>query len=85
VPDPLPPEVANHVAAVVLLGKPSPKFMELIDTPPVEIGNLYAAKTIDLCVANDPICSGTGDGANHSLYNKNGMTDRAATFAVSKL
>jgi cutinase len=85
VPDPMPPEVANHVAAVVLLGKPSPKFMDLIGTPPVEIGDLYAAKTIDLCIANDPICSGTGDGANHSLYNKNGMTDQAATFAVGKL
>ncbi len=85
VPDPMPPEVAGHVAAVVLLGKPSPKFMEMIDTPPVQIGDLYAAKTIDLCIANDPICSGTGDGANHSLYNKNGMTDRAATFAVDKL
>ncbi|WP_123028365.1 cutinase family protein [Mycolicibacterium stellerae] len=85
VPDPMPPEVADHVAAVVLLGKPSPKFMELIGTPPVEIGGLYAAKTIDLCIADDPICSGSGDGANHSLYNKNGMTDQAATFAVGKL
>ena len=59
--------------------------MDLIDTPPVEIGSLFQAKTIDLCVANDPICSDNGDGANHSLYNKNGMTDQAATFAVSKL
>ncbi len=85
VPDPMPPAVADHVAAVVLLGKPSPKFMEAIDTPPVEIGDLYATKTIDLCIPDDPICSGTGDGANHALYNKNGMTDRAATFAVDKL
>jgi cutinase len=64
---------------------PSPKFMKLIDTPPVEIGALYAPKTIDLCIANDPICAGEGDGANHALYNKNGMTDQAATFVVSKL
>jgi cutinase len=85
VPDPMPPAIADHVAAVVLLGKPSPKFMELIGTPPVEVGDLYAAKTLDLCIANDPICSGTGDGANHSLYNKNGMTDQAAAFATSKL
>ena len=28
VPDPMPPAIADHVAAVVLLGKPSPKFME---------------------------------------------------------
>ena len=85
VPDPLPPDVANHVVAVALFGKPSPRFMDLIDTPPVEIGSLFQAKTIDLCVANDPICSDNGDGANHSLYNKNGMTDQAATFVVGKL
>jgi cutinase len=85
VPDPMPPEIADHVAAVVLLGKPSPKFMAAIDTPPVEIGDLYKGKTIDLCIANDPICAGEGDGGNHSLYNRNGMTDQAAAFAVSKL
>jgi cutinase len=85
VPDPMPPEVANHVVAVTLFGKPSPKFMEMIDTPPVEIGDLYQAKTIDLCIPNDPICAGSGDGANHALYNKNGMTDQAAAFAVGKL
>ena len=85
VPDPMPPEIADHVAAVVLLGKPGPKFMAAINTPPVEIGDLYKAKTIDLCIANDPICAGTGDGGNHSLYNRNGMTDQAAAFAVGKL
>lgn len=85
VPDPMPPEVADHVAAVVLFGKPGPKFMEMIDTPQVEIGALYAPKTIDLCIANDPICAGEGDGGNHALYNKNGMTDQAAAYAAGKL
>jgi cutinase len=85
VPDPMPPAVADHVAAVVLFGKPGPKFMQAIDTPQVEIGDLYKAKTIDLCIANDPICAGSGDGGNHSLYNKNGMTDQAAAFAVGRL
>jgi cutinase len=85
VPDPMPPNVADHVAAVALFGKPSPKFMKLIDIPPVEIGALYASKTIDLCITNDPICAGDGDGANHALYNKNGMTEQAATFAVGRL
>lgn len=85
VPDPMPPSIADHVAAVALFGKPGPTFMNLIGSPPVEIGSLYQPKTIDLCVANDPICTGEGDGANHSLYNQNGMTDQAATFAVSKL
>jgi cutinase len=85
VPDPMPPSVADHVAAVTLFGKPGPRFMSLIDSPPVEIGSLYQPKTIDLCIANDPICAGEGDGVNHSLYNKNGMTDQAASFAVGKL
>ena len=57
------PSVADHVAAVALFGKPSPKFMEAIGSPPVEVGSLYQSKTIDLCVANDPICTGSGDGA----------------------
>lgn len=85
VPDPMPPRIADHVAAVVLFGKPGPKFMAAIDTPPVEIGALYQGKTIDLCISNDPICAGTGDGGNHSLYNRNGMTDQGAGFAVGKL
>jgi cutinase len=85
VPDPMPPGIADHVAAVALFGKPSPKFMKLIDTPPVEIGALYAPKTIDLCIANDPICADHGDGANHGLYNQNGMTDQAATYVASRL
>ncbi|PEG39159.1 cutinase family protein [Mycolicibacterium agri] len=85
VPDPLPAEVADHVAAVALFGKPSPRFMEQIDTPPVEIGPLYRAKTIDLCIADDPVCANEGDGANHALYNRNGMTDRAAKFVVDRL
>jgi cutinase len=85
VPDPMPPDIADHVAAVALFGKPGPRFMEAIDSPPVEIGSLYAAKTIDLCVPHDPICTGEGDGANHNLYNQNGMTDQAAAFAVGKL
>jgi cutinase-like protein len=85
VPDPMPADVANHVAAVALFGKPSTNFMHLIDSPPVQIGSLYAAKTIDLCIDNDPICSDHGDGANHGLYNQNGMTSRAAAFAVGRL
>lgn len=85
IPDPMPPSVADHVSAVALFGKPSPRFMQAIGSPPVEIGSLYKAKTIDLCVPNDPICADQGDGANHSLYNVNGMTTQAATFAMTKL
>lgn len=84
-PKPMPPEVANHVAAVALFGKPSDQFMNAIAQPPVTIGPLYVAKTIDLCVPNDPICSGTGDFAAHALYVETGMVDQAADFAATRL
>ena len=54
---PMPNDIANHVAAVILFGKPSAGFMNSIGAPPITIGPLYAAKTIDLCIDDDPICS----------------------------
>ncbi|MDT5409439.1 MAG: hypothetical protein QOG14_1659, partial [Mycobacterium sp.] len=53
---PLPPNVAPHVAAVTLFGKPSNGFLNLIDrdAPPISIGPLYAHKTLDLCTPQDP-------------------------------
>ena len=33
VPNPMPPDVANHVAAVALFGKPSTRFMRAINEP----------------------------------------------------
>jgi cutinase len=83
---PLPPNVARHVAAVVLFGKPSSGFLNLVDhsAPPINIGPLYANKTIDLCAPEDPVCT-TGGGfsrAAHSAYKTNGMADQAANFAT---
>jgi len=82
---PLPPETARHVAAVVLFGKPSAGFLNFLvrDAPPIDIGHLYASKTIDLCEAEDPVCSPTGNrqGA-HGSYASNGMADQAADFTV---
>ncbi|MBV9090857.1 MAG: cutinase family protein [Mycobacteriaceae bacterium] len=83
---PMPPEVANHVAAVALFGKPSSEFLKEIGAPPITIGNLYAAKTIDLCIPDDPICSPNGtDDVAHGLYAANGMVAQAAAFAASRL
>jgi cutinase len=65
--------VADHVAAVALFGKPSEQFMNVINQPPVTIGPLYTAKTIDLCVPNDPVCAGSGDFAAHGQYVEAGM------------
>lgn len=38
VPKPMPASVADHVAAVALLGTPDTKFMDMIGQPPVTVG-----------------------------------------------
>lgn len=83
--EPLPPGVADHVAAVVLFGKPSPRFLSAIDAPKIVVGPLYADKVLDLCATGDPVCSDGRDGRAHSAYVRNGMADQAAAFAVSRL
>ncbi|WP_170310474.1 cutinase family protein [Mycolicibacterium sarraceniae] len=86
--EPMPPELASHVAAVALFGKPSNGFLNAVDrsAPPITVGNLYAGKTIDQCVPEDPICSPTGsDNGAHQAYADNGMTAQAAAFAAQKL
>jgi cutinase-like protein len=88
IPQPMPPEVADHVAAVVLLGKPSQAWMRQYGAPPVVIGPLYVRKTIELCAPDDTICNGTPGGQPsiaHALYAVNGMVGEAATFAASRL
>jgi cutinase len=88
VPNPMPPSVANHVAAVTLLGKPSDQFMRDIGAPPIVIGPLYVPKTIDLCIPDDTICNGApagGPNISHAMYGMNGMANQAAEFAVGRL
>lgn len=85
VPEPMPASVADKVAAVVLLGKPDTEFMDLIGQPPVSVGPSYAAKTIELCAAGDPICGEGDDGAAHTSYSKNGMVDQGAAFAAGRV
>ncbi|WP_101951087.1 cutinase family protein [Mycobacterium sp. 3519A] len=85
---PMAPEVAKHVAAVALFGKPSSGFLQMIYTgaPPITVGALYTGKTIDLCIPEDNICSTTGtDNAAHNLYAVNGMTEQAADFAAQRV
>ncbi len=83
---PMPNDIADHIAAIALFGKPSPEFMNSIGAPPIAIGPLYAAKTIDMCVSADPICSDSGnDGGAHGMYAANGMVGQAAQFAVKRV
>ena len=88
VPAPMPPEVADHVAAVALFGKPSDAWLGQFGAPPIVIGPSYAAKTISLCAQGDTICDGTpgaGPTFAHGLYPVNGMVGEAATFAAGRL
>jgi cutinase len=85
---PMPPATATHVAAVALFGAPSAGIVNLLDHSalPIAIGGLYAAKTIQLCVPGDPVCSPDGaDRAAHSAYRDNGMAQQAADFTVTQL
>jgi cutinase len=85
VPKPMPPNVANHVAAVTLFGAPSNRFMDTVGAPQAVIGPLYQPKTLELCAPDDPVCSDGGDWAAHAAYADDGMVDQAANFAASHL
>jgi cutinase len=82
----MPPEVADHVAAAALFGGPRSAFADTLSPGPLPtIGPLYAAKTIDLCVPNDPICSDGRDMRAHGAYVQTGMVNQAASFAADRL
>ncbi|MGU3652598.1 cutinase family protein [Mycolicibacterium sp. A43C] len=85
---PMPPSVAPHVAAVALFGTPDNWFLNLVDraAPPITVGPLYTAKTIQLCAPGDPVCAPGGlDRAAHSAYKDNGMAVQAADFVAAAL
>jgi hypothetical protein len=82
VPRPMPPEVAEHVATVVLMGKPSNELLIRFGAPSMSIGPLYAPKTLDLCAVGDPICSDGDDNGAHNSYVVTDMTGQAADFAA---
>lgn len=88
IPNPMPSEVADHVAAVVLIGTPSPEFLGSVGAPPITIGPSYAGKTLQMCNPGDTICNGAPAGpptVDHALYGVNGMAAQAATYAVDHL
>jgi cutinase-like protein len=85
VPPPMPPEIANHVAAITLFGTPSDQFLEKYRAPTIAIGPLYRPKTLELCAPGDAICGNGNDPVAHVSYPVNGMTSQAADFAASHL
>ena len=56
-----------------------------IREPQVAVGPLDAAKTIDVCVPDDPILFCGTDFNKHMQYEETGMVDPAATFTASRV
>lgn len=84
--DALPPEMADHVAAVAVFGNPQSTYVSnLVGGQLPTLNPLYRPKTIDLCVPDDPICSEGTNQAAHVHYVQSGMTDQAATFVAQRL
>ena len=82
VPAPMPPKVADHVAAVAVFGNNSSRGP---GGPLTAISPLYGAKAVDLCMPGDPVCSNGVDSSAHLQYVESGMPREAATFAASRL
>jgi cutinase len=86
VPKPLAPEIADHVAAVVLFGTPNVRAMNFLGQPPVVIGPTYQPKTIKVCATDDPVCSDGMNFSAHNTYADDGTwIDKGAVFAASHL
>jgi cutinase len=77
---PLPPQAADHVAAVALFGNPSGRAGQLMSA----LSPNFEGKTIDLCNPGDPICSGGTQWSSHLSYVP-GLTNRAANFVAGRV
>ncbi|HEX3283344.1 MAG TPA: cutinase family protein [Mycobacterium sp.] len=83
----MPAQVSDHVAAAAEFGGARSAFADSLSPGPLpSIGPLYTAKTIEMCVPNDPICSQGGrDWRAHGAYAQTGMVDQAAAFAAGRV
>jgi cutinase len=91
-PAPLPPEVADNVAAVAVLGNPATRYVGL---PLTAVSLQYGSRTVDLCAQGDPICSPGGGAAtpsrdemfspSHLSYVSSGLAAQAGAFAAGRV
>ena len=77
---PLPPEAADHVAAVALFGNPSGRFGGLLTA----LSPQFGGKILNLCNEGDPICSDGNLWRAHLGYVP-GLTNQAANFIADRL
>lgn len=76
---PLPPEAADHIAALAVFGNPAARLGQ-----PLTSSQQYGARAIDLCTNGDPVCSPGTDFNAHKAYTP-GMTNQAASFVAGRV
>jgi cutinase len=86
----MPPSVADRVAAVAVFGNPRTAHAAQLagGVPLPSISPLYASKTVDMCVPDDPICAEPFNFLAffaHDSYAFSGMANDAAKFAADRL
>jgi cutinase len=83
----MPADVSDNVAAAAEFGGARSTFADSLSPGPLpSVGALYTAKTIEMCVPDDPICfQGGRDMRAHGAYIQTGMVDKAAAFAASRI
>ncbi|WP_299562993.1 cutinase family protein [uncultured Mycolicibacterium sp.] len=84
----LPPELADHVAAIVDFGGPRSGFADtvLARGRAPRVAPAFAPKALDLCVPHDPICFDGGFDMNaHNSYIATGLVQQGAAFAAERL
>jgi cutinase len=79
--NPLPNDIADHVAAVAVFGNPTNR----VGGPLTALSPLFGDKAIDLCNGADPVCSPGNDAAAHRIYVEAGMATQAAQFVAARL
>lgn len=83
-PRPMPPSVADHVAAVAVFGNPAGTMSGGGSLS--AMSTTYGARTIDLCAPDDLYCFPGGQSfLAHLSYVGNGMVDQAADFVAARL
>jgi cutinase-like protein len=86
VPKPLAPEVADHVAAVVLFAMPNVRAMNFLGEPPVVVGPAYQAKTVKVCAVDDAVCSDGLNFAAHDSYTQDvNLVNQGVDYAATQL
>lgn len=72
---------ADKISAAVVFGNPATRF-----GTPLSTTGLFAGRAIDLCDAEDPICSPTGDTMTaHEVYEFTPYPQQAADFVAGLL